>query len=168
MNEYTILLTIMEQKCIVIGSDHRGYNLKEFIKDELSTIGFILHDVGPFSDYDPVDFPDYAIKACKDITNNNEKNTYKSSKGILICGSGQGMSMVANRIKGIRCALCNDSTMASSARTHNNANMLSLGADVVNENDVMDIIHVFLNTEFSGDEKYVRRNNKLDQICKKV
>ncbi len=133
-----------------IASDHRGVKLKQEIKEHFSLI-----DVGPFSDKIKVDYPDYAKKVCKDVLK------FKS-KGILICGSGLGMSIAANKIKGIRAALCNDEKMAEMSRLHNAANVLCLGSDFVKSKKAIKIVKKFLTTDFSHDERHKKRIRKLE------
>lgn len=151
-------------KCVVIGCDHRGVDLKLYVKNELERIGYTICDVG--YNYDPndkkiidtVDYNDYAEKACTKVLELNRP-------AILICGSGIGMSIAANRFKNIRSAVCYDVNTVVTARQHNNINVLSLGADVVGKNKklVTDIVTAFLQTEFIKEERYIRRNTKLDR-----
>ncbi len=144
-----------EQQMIFIGADHRGYDLKERLKKRLIDDGLEVTDLGndhldPQDDY--VDFAKDVAKATKNSTAN---------RGVLFCGSGAGMDMVANKIKGIRSALVQDTKRAVQAREHENANVLSLPTDILDEESAYEIIKVFLQTEFSGEERHVRRLEKM-------
>ena len=134
---------------IGIASDHGGYKLKEKILNELSN--YNIKDYGTF-DEESVDYPDFAFKVAEEIKNNNLE------KGILICTTGIGMSIAANKVKGIRCAKVDTIKQAQLTRLHNDANMLALNAD--NENAI-EIVKVFLNTAFSNEERHIRRIKKI-------
>ena len=138
---------------IIIGSDHAGFELKEDIKEYLSdsTI-YEITDMGTFSSDISVDYPDIADKVCTNIN--------KYNYGILICGTGIGISMRANRYNSIRCALCHNLQTAKLSRKHNNANILALGARILNIEDVKKIVTTFLYTQFEGG-RHQRRINKL-------
>ncbi|MGV8086746.1 MAG: ribose 5-phosphate isomerase B [Candidatus Woesearchaeota archaeon] len=133
-----------------IASDHRGYELKEYLKEKFAFI-----DLGPFND-SSVDYPDYAKKLCNYVLK-------EKSFGILICGTGIGMSIAANRNKGIRAALCNDVGVAELARLHNNANVLVLGGGVTKAKEAEKIVKRFFDAKFSNEEKHKRRVEKLDK-----
>jgi ribose 5-phosphate isomerase B len=133
-----------------IASDHRGYELKEYLK-----MKFPLIDLGPFSDMD-VDYPDYAKKLTKYVLK-------EKSMGILICGTGIGMSIAANRNKGIRAALCDDVGEAGLARLHNDANVLVLRGDFTNSRNAEKIVKKFFEVKFSNEERHKRRIRKLDR-----
>lgn len=128
---------------IVLGADHGGYEMKEVVKNYLQKSGYDFVDVGCNST-DSVDYPDYAEKAVEQITAGS------CELGILICGTGIGMSIAANRHMNIRAANCHDIYTAQMSREHNNANMLCLGARVINANTALEIIDVWLKSEFSG------------------
>ena len=133
---------------ILIASDHAGYKLKKILIQELQ--GEIkFDDLGPFSE-DSVDYPDYAKKLSKRIDSNND------SKGVLICGSGIGMSMVANRFKNVRAALCINNKMSMLARQHNNANILVLGSRLISEQEAIKCLLVFLKTNYEGGRHQAR------------
>lgn len=136
---------------IVIGADHGGYNLKEEIKKYFDEKGIEYEDKGTFST-DSVDYPNIAKAVAKDVSDK------KADIGILICRSGIGMSMCANKFKGVRCALCYEEQTAKFSRMHNNANMLALGADYISTNDAICIIRQFLATEFEGGRHEARVN----------
>lgn len=143
---------------IVIGSDHAGYELKEIIKNYMIGEGYEIKDLGTFS-LDSMDYPDIAHQLSKAIV----KQEYQ--KGILICGSGNGMNMVANKYKGIRSALCWNSKIAEFARLHNDANILTMPARYINTEEAISIIEVFFNTNFVGG-RHLNRINKIDITVK--
>ena len=139
-------------KKIFISSDHAGYNLKINIIKKLSKKQKIV-DLGP-SSKNSVDYPDYAHKLSKKVSNN------KGSFGILICGSGMGMSMTANKNKKIRAALCYSVKNTKLSRLHNNANIITLGERLINKNKAFNLIKVFLSTKFEGG-RHLRRVKKI-------
>ena len=139
-----------------IGADHRGYKLKEEIKKYLDEKQIEYKDFGTNSD-ERTDFPINASYVCNSITNN------ESDKGILLCGSGLGMSMVANKYKGIRCAMCYNEETAKEAKAHHNINVLALPADILNISEAVKIIRVWLATEFL-DGRYSERLNMIKEI----
>ncbi len=141
---------------IGIGSDHGGYELKESIKEYLAQEGIQFIDYGTNS-LESVDYPDYGKKVADAVLAN------EVDRGILVCGTGIGISIVANRIKGIRCALCTDTFSARMSREHNNANILALGGRVVGTGLALDIVNIFLETEFQGG-RHETRINKIDEI----
>lgn len=141
----------MKQK-IAIASDHGGYQAKEQIKAQFPDYEWI--DLGTNSS-DSVDYPDYAHKMCDTLKSNPE------ILGVLICGTGIGISITANRHNHIRAALCTDSAMARLTRAHNDANVLTLGARITGMETIFDIVQTFLNTEFEGG-RHVRRINKIN------
>lgn len=140
---------------IGIGSDHGGFELKQEIIKLLKDNNIAYKDFGCYS-LDSVDYPDYAKEVCKSIINN------ECEKGILVCGTGIGISIAANKIKGIRAALCSDCFSAQATREHNNANVLALGGRVVGVELAKKIVDTFLNTEFSNEERHINRINKLE------
>ncbi|MFA6436744.1 MAG: RpiB/LacA/LacB family sugar-phosphate isomerase [Candidatus Paceibacterota bacterium] len=143
---------------IYLGSDHRGFELKEKIKNYLDEQGLDHEDLGNLK-YDALDdFPDFARAVAEKVAENPT-----TDKGILICGSGVGVDIAANRIKGIRSALVSIPEAARLSRKDDNTNILSLGADFVTDKKAEEIIDIWLHTEFSGEEKYTRRINKIDQ-----
>lgn len=141
---------------IGIGSDHGGYELKEVIKEYLTSEGIELVDYGTNS-LDSVDYPDFGKRVADAVLNK------EVDRGILICGTGIGISITANRIKGIRCALCSDTFSARMSRLHNDANILALGGRVLGKGLALDIVKIFLETEFEGG-RHERRINKIDEI----
>lgn len=138
---------------IAIGSDHGGYELKEELKKVLEEIGLKYKDYGAFSK-DRVDYPIIAKEVSKAV------QTKECEKGILICRSGYGMAMVANKFKGIRSAPCFCTRAAQFSRLHNNTNVLSLGADYVTVDEAKEILKTWLNTEFEGG----RHQERLDLV----
>ena len=145
----------MENKKIVIASDHAGYDLKEKIKKYLAENGYEVTDCGTDST-DSCDYPEFANKLCLAIKDDPEM------KGILICGTGIGMSMAANRHEHIRAALCHNEFTARLTRQHNNANVLCMGARTIGEELAFETMKVFLDTDFMGD-KHARRINMFSK-----
>ena len=135
---------------VIIGSDHGGYALKQEIIEHLKSRGFEVTDVGTHSE-ESCDYPTYA----KPVTEAIQKG--EAELGILVCGTGIGMSMAANKEKGIRAALCHDTFSAKATREHNDANILCMGARVVGPGLALMIVDTFLDTPFSNDERHIRR-----------
>ena len=144
----------MNNKNITIASDHAGYDLKNYLVKEIINMGFKVIDLGTNSN-DTVDYPDFAKMAVKNIL---EK---KSDVAVLICGSGIGMSMTANRFKGIRAALCRDVNDAKLARQHNNANILTLPGRQIDVDEAKNCFKIFINTSFEGG-RHKKRVEKID------
>ncbi|MBU6339331.1 MAG: ribose 5-phosphate isomerase B [Rickettsiales bacterium] len=140
-------------KQIFIASDHAGYDLKQFLISEFSKQNIKIIDLGCDSSEKSVDYPDYAEKLSKKITK-------ESDFGILICGSGIGISIAANRFQNIRAALCHNIKSAKLARAHNNANVLCLGARFIKAKSALSLVKTFLNTEFEGG-RHATRVEKL-------
>lgn len=139
---------------ITIGSDHGAVALKEEVKMVLKEFADVeIHDVGTFNT-DAVDYPDIAEKVCSEIIKG------VSDRGILLCGTGIGMSMAANKINGIRCALCSDVYSAKMSREHNDANVLALGGRVIGFGPAGEIVRAWVKTEFKGG-RHSRRVNKV-------
>lgn len=146
---------------IIIGSDHAGYDMKEKIKEKLKEENYEYLDVSP----DYIEGDDYT-----DIVNNVCSKMRQDDKAIMICGTGIGSAIAANKYKKIRAAICYDEYTAKYTRLHNDANMLCLGGRTSLANDdnkLYDIVKTFLNTEFSGEERHVRRLNKIKEIEEK-
>jgi len=139
-------------KKIFIASDHAGYNLKNSVISKLSKEQKII-DLGPDSN-DSVDYPDFAKKLSRKVASN------KGSFGILICGSGTGMAIAANKIKNIRAALCYSKKNNKLSRLHNNANIITLGQRLINKNKAFSLVKIFLSTKFEGG-RHLRRVNKM-------
>ena len=142
---------------IALGSDHGAFELKNIIIEHLQQKGIKTIDCGTNS-VDSCDYSDYAQKVCA-LVNNGE-----ATLGILVCGTGIGMSMAANKIAGIRCALCGDVFSAKATRSHNDANVLALGARVIGVGLALEIVDAYLGTPFSGDERHARRISKVMKL----
>lgn len=142
---------------IGLGSDHGGYNLKEEIKKHLESKGIECVDFGTENGLDSVDYPIYGEKVAKAVVSKDV------DYGILCCGTGIGISLAANKIKGIRCAVVSDTFSAKMSKAHNNANMLSLGERVIGKGLALEIVDAWINTEFEG-ERHLRRVNMLNDI----
>ena len=140
---------------IGIGCDHGGYALKQAVIKHLEEKGHAVKDYGCYSE-ESCDYPVYAKAVAECIQQDEVK------QGILICGTGIGISITANKIKGIRAALCADTFSARATREHNNANILALGARVTGEGLALDIVDTFLETKFSNDERHIRRINMIE------
>jgi ribose 5-phosphate isomerase B len=142
---------------IVIGSDHAAYALKEKVKAYLAKRSVDVEDAGCFSE-DSVDYPDFGIKVASMVS------AGRFEKGILMCGTGLGMSMVANKFPHVRAALCDGLFSAMMSRRHNNANILVMGARVIGESLAMEIVKTWLETPFDGG-RHQRRLDKFDRIA---
>lgn len=141
------------QQRVYIASDHAGFELKEFLKSRFKEFNWI--DVGPF-DLERVDYPDYAKQLCVKVAQSDYKHF-----GVLICGSGQGMAMTANKQPGIRAALCWSEDIAKLSRAHNDANVLCLSAREIDKETNALIVLSFLNTEFEGG-RHLERVKKIE------
>ena len=144
---------------IVIASDHAALAEKAAVIEFLTKNNFKVEDLGPF-DATPCDYPDYAKKVCQQVADK------KAKFGILICGTGIGMSIAANKIDGIRCALCSDTFSAKATREHNDTNVLALGARVLGMGLMLDIVKDFVTTNFSNDTRHINRINKIMDLEK--
>lgn len=144
---------------ISIASDHAGFKLKEAVKERLKALGHDVLDRGTY-DETSVDYPDYGALAARDVSDG------VAERGVLICGSGIGMSMVGNRIKDVRAALCTSTIMAEMSRKHNDANVLTMGARYTDPDLAMQILDVWLNTEFEGG-RHQRRIDKIMRLGEK-
>ncbi|MBW8002129.1 MAG: ribose 5-phosphate isomerase B [Planctomycetes bacterium] len=141
---------------IVVGSDHRGFEAKQQIKNIVSQLGHECIDIGT-TDNNPVDYPDPAYLAAKAVSEDN------ADRAILVCGTGIGMSITANKVKGIRAALCHDELSAQISRHHNDANVLCVSGDLIGEVLLRKIVEVWLSTEFNGG-RHQRRVKKITAI----
>lgn len=141
---------------IALGCDHGGFELKEKVIGYLKEKNIAYKDFGCYST-DSCDYPVFAKAAAKAVASG------ECEKGIVICTTGIGISISANKIKGVRCALCSDSLSAKMTRLHNDANILALGAGMIGTNLALDIVETFLNTEFSGEERHQRRINLIEE-----
>ena len=138
---------------IVVGSDHAGFELKQIIIEHLSQRNMNYEDFGT-NCLDSVDYPDYAKKVAEEV------NSKDLIMGILVCGSGQGMAMTANRFKNVRAAICHNSDVAKVTRQHNDANVLCLGSRFIDISEAIKCVDVFLSTDFEG-ERHLKRINKI-------
>ncbi len=141
---------------VAIGSDHGGFSLKEDIKAYLTELGYEYEDFGVHTT-DSVDYPDIAAPVARAIVEG------KFERGILICGTGIGIGIAANKVAGIRAALCHDTFSARASREHNNANILTLGERVIGPGLAKDIVKIWLETDFSGG-RHERRVEKISQL----
>lgn len=140
---------------IALGSDHGGYDLKKTVIEYLEEKNIPYEDFGCY-DKTSCDYPEFGRAAARAVASGECK------KGIVICTTGIGISMVANKIKGIRAALCTDPYSAKMTRLHNDANVLALGGGIIGKNMALEIVEVFLNTEFSQGENHIRRIGQLE------
>ena len=140
---------------ISIGSDHGGYDLKMAVIAHLQQRGIECKDFGCF-DKNSCDYPEFGRAAAEAVASG------ECEKGIVVCTTGIGISIAANKVKGVRCALCTSTELAKMTRLHNNANMLALGASAVSEELAMEIVDMFIDTEFSNEERHQRRIDKIE------
>ena len=142
---------------IAIGCDHGGYELKERVIRYLQDKKIPYRDMGCNSK-ESVDYPEYGHAVAKAVADGS------CEKGIVICTTGIGISISANKVPGIRCALCSDPLSAKMTRLHNDANVLAMGAGMIGENLALDIVETFLNTDFSGEERHRRRIDLIEKL----
>ena len=150
---------MLKTRIIVLGADHAGYKIKEFLKEILSTLGYEVEDVGTF-DETSVDYPEYAEKVALKVSSNKQK------LGILACGTGIGASIAANKIPGIRAALVTSEETARLSRQHNDSNILVLGGRPFHEKEVEKIVKAWLAAQFEGG-RHQRRINKIADLEKR-
>ena len=141
---------------VSIGSDHAGFEQKEMLAGYLESQGVGVLDRGP-ENADRVDYPDYAALVAADVTQG------AVDFGVLVCGTGIGISIAANKVKGIRAALCGDVFSAKATREHNDANILAMGARVTGPGLALEILKAFLETPFSNDERHIRRIRQIEE-----
>jgi ribose 5-phosphate isomerase B len=142
---------------MVIGSDHAGFELKNAMGDLLRSLGHSVLDVGAFNE-NPSDYPDFAEAVGRAVLEG------KGERGLLVCGSGVGVSVAANKIPGIRAGMCHDTYSAHQGVEHDDMNVLVLGSRIVGEKLAEDLVKAFLGAKFSGDERHLRRLNKVKAI----
>lgn len=142
---------------IVVGADHRGYELKDAIANHLRAAGHDVIDVGT-NGPESVDYPDLAVAVCTEIREG------RAERGIMVCGSGVGAVIAANKIPGIRAGLCHDTYSAHQGVEHDDMNMVCMGSRVVGEDLAMEIIDAFVGARFSGEERYLRRLAKVKAL----
>ena len=151
----------MKEK-IYLGADHAGFKLKEEIKRFLENIGYSYEDLGVFDDKKSYDYPKKAQELARKVAK-------RGGKGILMCGTGTGEAIVANKVRGIRAANCFNNYTAKMSREHNDSNVLCLGARVLKLSDAKKVVKTWLKTPFSNEERHVRRINqisKMERDCK--
>lgn len=141
---------------IALGSDHGGYDLKMQVMEHLKERGMEVRDFGCF-DKNSCDYPEFGRAAAKAVADGT------CDRGIVVCTTGIGISIAANKVKGIRCAFCTDPYLAKMTRLHNDANMLALGGGITGKNLAMEIVDTFLDTEFSEGENHIRRIGKIEK-----
>jgi ribose 5-phosphate isomerase B len=145
---------------VIIGADHAGFKAKDAIIGSLAKKGYVIVDVGGFSPNTPDDYPDYAVQVAKAVASDKTGNT----RGVLICGSGTGMAIAANKTKGVRAAVIYDAYSAKMARHDNDANIAALrGRNFSVQKDVK-LVHLFLETAFSGLQRHKRRIRKVGAL----
>jgi ribose 5-phosphate isomerase B len=143
---------------IAIGADHGGFPLNERVIDELRAAGHEVTDFGTHDGNQPDDYPDYALSVGRAV------QAGAAEIGILICGSGVGASVAANKLRGVRAALCGDTYSAHQSREHDDCNVLCLGARVVGVELAMEIVRAFVAARFTGEERHRRRLSKIEEI----
>jgi len=143
---------------IAVGADHGGYPLNERVIEELRSSGHEITDFGTHDGSKPDDYPDYALKVGQAVQSGN------AEIGILICGSGVGAAVAANKLKGVRAALCGDTYSAHQSREHDDCNVLCMGARVVGVELAMEIMRAFVAARFTGEERHLRRVKKVAEI----
>lgn len=141
---------------MAVGSDHAGYRLKERLKAELLDMGYTVLDYGTGSE-ESCDYPDFAVPVAEAVASG------EASRGVLVCGTGAGMAMVANKIPGVRAAACNEAYTAEYCRLHNDANVLTMGARVLEPDEAVKILRKFMETDFEGD-RHSRRVGKITEV----
>jgi ribose 5-phosphate isomerase B len=143
---------------ISIGADHAGFEMKKMLIEFIEKLGHTVHDVGTFEPGKADDYPDYAALVAEDIRSG------KAERGLLVCGSGVGVSVAANKFKGIRAGLCHDHYSAHQGVEHDDMNVLVLGARIIGPMMAQDATEAFLSATFSEEERHVRRLNKVKGI----
>lgn len=141
---------------IALGSDHGGYDLKMQVMEHLKERGLEVKDFGCFGK-SSCDYPDFGKAAAEAVADGT------CDRGIVVCTTGIGISIAANKVKGVRCALCTDPYLAKMTRLHNDANMLALGGGITGKNLALEIVDTFLDTEFSQGENHIRRISKIEK-----
>src|SRR5436305_14813052 len=145
---------------IAIGADHAGFEMKNMLSEIIEKLGDTFHDVGTFEPSKADDYPDYGALVADDIRSG------KAERGLLVCGSGVGVSVAANKFKGIRAGLCHDHYSAHQGVEHDDMNVLVLGARIIGPMMAQDAAEAFLSATFSGEERHLRRLNKVKGIEK--
>ncbi|HUC95496.1 MAG TPA: RpiB/LacA/LacB family sugar-phosphate isomerase [Candidatus Saccharimonadia bacterium] len=145
---------------IYIGADHRGFSLKAKLKEDLIKLGYEVNDDGDKRLDPDDDYPIFAQRVVNDVLSSDDND----ARGILMCGSGQGMMMVANRFRGIRAVVGYDNESARASRTDEDSNILCLPSSVFDDKTALSIIHIWLDTEFSKAPRYIRRLREMDNL----
>ena len=143
---------------ISIGADHAGYDMKAKLVEYIRSLGHTVNDVGTFDPTKPDDYPDYAVLVANDILSGG------ADRGVLVCGSGVGVSVAANKFVGIRAGLCHDHYSAHQGVEHDDMNVLVLGARIIGIMGAQDAVDAFLGAKFTGEERHVRRLQKVKDI----
>lgn len=144
---------------IYLGSDHAGFELKNKIEKYIKAKNVKVVDLGVFAAEPPTDYPDIADEVAEKV----RENAQVGARGILVCGTGIGMCMAANKNLGIRAAVCESVKTVEMSRMHNDANILCLGGRVLDESTAFQMVDAFLNTKFDAEERHIRRINKIDK-----
>jgi len=148
--------SLLEKPRIALGADHAGFESKENLKSYLQSAGYTVHDAGTWSE-ESVDYPDFAIQVAVSVQQGRD------DLGILVCGTGIGMAMAANKVVGIRAAVAHDALTARMSREHNDANVLALGARVLNAQQIIETVASFLAARFAGG-RHQRRVDKISEL----
>ncbi len=147
----------MKETYVYLGSDHAGFTLKQSVQAHLQKGGYKVVDLGVFAAEPPADYPDIAHEVAEKVRENH------GGRGILICGTGIGMCMAANKLPGVRAAVCESTQTVEMSRRHNDANILCLGGRVLKPEMALDMIDVFMKTPFENEERHTRRVQKIDK-----
>lgn len=145
---------------VIIGADHRGFKLKSELKDWLTGQGHEVEDVGPEAYDKRDDYPDFALKVAEKVA---LRQAQGKRLGIVVCGSGVGMAVAANKVPGIRAGLVHDPAMARVAREHDDLNVLALGSDFISVDQAKEVVKTWLETKYSGEERHTRRIKKIEE-----
>jgi ribose 5-phosphate isomerase B len=143
---------------VAVGADHRGFNLKQKLVDRFVQIGIEICDFGTENDHSPADYPYYAKRVSQHVL------CTESCFGVLVCHSGIGVTIAANRHKGIRAILCDRSEIASLSREHNNANVICFGSKFISAESAIELVEIFMRTPRINDERHARRIREIDEI----
>ena len=143
---------------VAVGFDHGGFNLKRNICELIKGDGHEVLDMGAYCLDPNDDYPDFAIKVALEVSSSN------ATKGIVVCGSGVGASIAANKIKGVRASVCHDLYSAQQGVEHDDMNVLCLGGRIIDQATAAELVKGFLNADFSGEERHIRRLNKINKI----
>ena len=162
ISSFEVCVEAMEQAnntgIVAVGSDHAGYSLKCRLVKELKRLGYQVTDVGTGSE-ESCDYPDFALKVARMVSEG------ECARGVLVCGTGAGMAMVANKLPGVRAAACNETYTARYCRLHNDANILTMGARVIEPETALEIARVFMETGYQGDsEEGLRHRRRLEKL----